>query len=400
MPEKRKLTKSVVDRLKPTEKPYTVRDAEIPGYSIRVYSGGRKAFFYRYRVGGGRGAQIREPRIGDYGELTPDQARDIAKNWAASVRQGGDPIAERQTQRDAPVMSELFDQYLSEHAKRHKKPSSVRNDVRMIENRLRPAFGRKRVHTVTRQQIRAFHSSLEDTPYEANRVLALLSKIFSFAADDLEWISRGDHPVKGVRRFEEKKRKRYLSQAELTRLGEALAKAEGGELERSVSKYAVALIRLLVMTGARHGEILKLRWDELNFERGCIELSESKTGAKEIYLPPAALQVLSDLPRQDRNPFVIVGRRRGTHLVNVKDAWGAIRRDAGLDDVRLHDLRHSFASVGARAGMSLPVIGALLGHRETATTARYAHLSDDPLRAAADSIGQEIFEAMRTKEDG
>lgn len=397
---KRKLTKSNIDNLKPEDSTYTVRDTEVPGFSIRVYPKGRKAFFYRYRVGGGRGAQIREPRLGDFGELTADQARGLVKDWAATVRQGGDPMAERQAKRDAPRMSELFDRYLAEYAKKHKKASSLRNDVRMIEGRLRPAFGQQRVHAVTRQSIRSFHASLEDKPYEANRQLALLSKLFSFAADDLEWISRGDHPVKGIKRFEEKKRRRYLSQAELARLGESLAKAEAGELGRSVSPYAVAMLRLLVITGARHGEILGLRWDEVNFERGCIELSDSKTGEKEIYLPPAALQILSDLPRAEENPYVIAGRRPGTHLVNIKDTWSAIRTDAGLEDVRLHDLRHSFASVGARAGMSLPVIGALLGHRETATTARYAHFSDDPLRTAASSIGEEIADAMRVKRDG
>ncbi len=397
MPERKKLNKSTIDKLVLREMMYTVRDSEIPGFSLRVYPKGRKAFFFRYRVGGGRGALIREPRIGDFGPMTADQARNIAKDWGAQVRQGGDPSADRHLLRDAPTMSDLFDRYLTDYAKKHKKPSSLRNDVRMIEKRLRPLFGNKRVSVVTRQQIRAFHSSLESTPYEANRQLALLSKIFSVAADDLEWIGRGDHPVKGIKRFEEKKRKRYLSQVEIVRLGKALVKAETGELERAVSLYATAMFRLLVMTGARHGEILSLRWDAVNFERGCVELSDSKTGAKEVFLPPAALQILSSIPRKKSNPFVIVGRRRGAHLVNIKDSWAAIRKEAGLEDVRLHDLRHSFASVGVGAGMSLPIIGALLGHRETATTARYAHLSDAPRRAAADLIGRVITDAMAGK---
>lgn len=201
--------------------------------------------------------------------------------------------------------------------------------------------------------------------------------------------------MKGIRRFEERKRKRYVSQAEFARLGEALARAETGDLGRPVSPQAVAMLRLLILTGARHGEVLALRWDEVNFERGCIELSDSKTGEKEIYLPPPALQVLQDIPRQDGNPYVIIGRKPGTHLVNIKGSWSVIRVEAKLEDVRLHDLRHSFASFGARTGMSLPLIGALLGHRETATTARYAHLSADPLRAAASTIGTEIAQAMK-----
>lgn len=394
MSKKLKLTKAAIDKLAPGEKTYTIRDADFAGFSLRVYASGRKAFFYRYRVGGGRGAQIREPRVGDYGELTPNEAREIALDWAAQVRRGDDPMAYKQAQREAPTMSALFDRYLEEYATRHKKPASLRNDLRMIEKRLRPAFGRLRVRGVTRQLVRSFHTSLEDKPYEANRNLALLSKVFSFACNDLEWIDRGDHPVKGIRRFKEEKRRRYLSQTELARFGDILLSAEAGDLGRAFSPYVVAFFRLLFFTGARSGEILQLRWDEVNFERGCLELEDSKTGRREIYLPPPALQILAELPREDSNAHVIVGKKPGTHLVNVKDSWIALRTAAGLDDVRLHDLRHSYASVGARAGMSLPVIGALLGHRETATTARYAHLSDDPLRAAANSIAGEIAATM------
>lgn len=391
---KAKLTKRAIDGFSPTDKPFPIRDSELPGFSLRVYPNGRKAFFYRYRVGGGRGATIREPRIGDYGPLTAEQARNIAKDWTAIVRQGGDPMGDRQAQREVRTMAELFARYLSDHARRHKKDASVRNDERMIEKRLHPLLGKKPVNAVTRQEIKALHARLEDTPYEANRTLALLSKVFSFASDELEWIKRSDHPVVGIKRYAEKKRKRYLSQTELARLGDALRKAEEGQLDRSVSPYAVAMIRLLVFTGARHGEILSLRWSEVNFERACLELTDSKTGEKDIFLPPAGLHILSDLPRVKGNPFVIVGSRPGSHLVNIKAPWEIIRREADLSDVRLHDLRHSFASFGARAGMSLPIIGALLGHRETATTARYAHLSDDPLRSAADSIGSEIAEVM------
>ena len=394
MPTKVRLTKRAIDALVPSGKAYKAHDADLPGLSLRVYPNGRKAFFYRYRVGGGRSAQIREPRIGDFGPLTAEQARGIAKDWAAQVRNGGDPAGSRQALRDAPTMNALFDRYMSEYARKHKKASSAAHDGRMVEKRLRPAFGPKKVGSVTRQQVRAFHSKFESTPYEANRLLALMSKIFSFAADDLEWIYRGNHPVKGIKRFGEKKRRRYLSQRELARLGEALAKAEDGELNKPISTYAVAMIRLLILTGARHSEILRLKWSEVNFERHCLELTDSKTGEKEVFLPPAALQVLADLPHVEGNPHAIVGGRPGAHLVNIKDPWSVIRSAAGLDDARLHDLRHSFASVGARGGMSLPVIGALLGHRETATTARYAHLSDDPLRTAADAIGQEIAEAM------
>jgi len=393
MMEKVKLTKVAVDGFEPQAKAYTVRDKDLSGFSVRVYPAGKRAFFFRYRVGGGRGAAIREPKLGDYGPMTVDQARGLAKDWAAEVRRGGDPSAARQMQRDAPTMSQLFDRYLAAAQKR-KKASSLRNDTRMIEKQLRPKFGRLKVKDVKRKQVRAYHESLAGTPYEANRRLALFSKVFSFAADELEWIARGDHPVKGIQKFKETARRRFLSQQEIKRLGQALAKAETGELSRSVTVHAVAMLRLLALTGARHGEILKLRWDEVDLGRGCLELEDSKTGRKTIQLPPAARKILSELPRLHDNPHVIVGAKPGSHLVNIKDSWAAIRQEADLVDVRIHDMRHTFASHGARSGMSLPLIGALLGHTSSQTTQRYAHLSDDPLRAAAESIGLDIAASL------
>lgn len=398
--EKIKLTKRVVEGLVPQGKTYTVRDAELAGFSLRVYSNGRRAFFFRYRVGGGRGAPIREPRIGDFGHLTVDQARSIARDWAAEVRRGSDPSATRNAEREAPTMAMLFDRYLTDHAAKRKKPASLRNDTRMIEKELKPAFGRLRVKDVTRQQIRAYHAALADVPIEANRRLALLSKAFSFAADELEWIARGDHPVKGIRRFKEESRRRYLSDDEIGRLGAALKKAENGQLERAISPYAVAMLRLLLLTGARHSEILTLRWSEVNLSRSCLELGDSKSGPKAIFLSPAAKAVLDNLPSVEDNPFVIVGAKPGSHMVNVKDAWAVIRRQAGLEDVRIHDLRHTFASLGIRAGMSLPLIGKLLGHTSTQTTARYAHLADDPLHSAVGNIGADIDAAIGRASNG
>lgn len=398
--DKIKLTKRIIDGLTPRDRTYTVRDAELPGFSLRVYPGGRRAFFYRYRVGGGRGAPIREPRIGDFGPLTVDQARSIARDWSAEVRRGGDPAAAKALERDAPTMAKLFATYLEDYAAKRKKPSSLRNDVRMIEKELKPAFGRLRVKDVTRQQVRAYHEKLADKPVEANRRLALLSKCFSYAADELEWIAHGDHPVRGVRRYPEKGRRRYLSDDEISRLGAALRKAENGNLDRPVSPYAVAMLRLILLTGARHSEILRLRWDEVNLPRGCLELTDSKTGRKEIFLSPAARAVLADLPRAEGNPYVIVGGKAGSHLVNVKDSWSLVRREAGLQDVRIHDLRHSFASLGVRSGMSLPLIGKLLGHRSVQTTARYAHLADEPLHTAVGNIGADIEAAMGGTSNG
>lgn len=336
--------------------------------------------------------------------ITVDQAREIAKDWAADIRKGGDPGGERQEKRAAPRMADLFERYISDHAKPHKKASSVEDDERIIRTFVGPEFGKRKVTEISRSDIDRFHKSLSETPYRANRVLAMLSKAFNLA-EVWEWRPDGSNPCRHIKKFREDRRERFLSSEEFARLGAALAQAESGEMAyfrpgRSsayyVPKQAVAALRLLIFTGARRGEILSLKWDFVNFEASRLELPDSKTGAKFVYLPAPALKLLSELPRDPDNPFVITGAKPGTHLVNMKDPWAAIREAADLPDLRIHDLRHSFASIGAGGGMSLPVIGALLGHKETSTTARYAHLSDNPLRIAVEDIGDKIAEAMKS----
>jgi integrase len=392
-----KITKRTVDAAAPGEREYAIWDSEISGFGLRVYPTGRKAYCLRYRVGGGRGGTARKPTIGTHGTITAEQARAIAKDWSAEIRRGGDPSATRTASRNAPLMADLFERYLEDHARPHKKASSVKDDEGLIRCLLLPAFRRRKVAEVTRADVDGFHKGLKGTPYRANRALALLSKSFNLA-EVWGWRPDGSNPCRHVRKYREEKRERFLSQQELARLGSALAAAERGEVTSprgvTISPYAVAATRLLIFTGARRGEILGLRWEHVNFEAGRLELPDSKTGAKFIYLPPAALQLLQELPRVEGNPHVIVGGKPGAALVNLREPWVAIRQAADLGDLRIHDLRHSFASVGAAGGMSLPIIGALLGHKETATTARYAHLSDDPLRSAANTIGSKIADAL------
>jgi integrase len=230
---------------------------------------------------------------------------------------------------------------------------------------------------------------MRGTPFQANRVVALLSKMLSLAE---RWGLRpdGSNPTRHVERFREKARQRYLSEAELARLGDALAESESMDLD---SIEAVAAIRLLLFTGARMGEILTLRWDDVDLERRCLRLPDSKTGAKLIQLNAPALEVLASL--KQRSEWVLPGKDPKKRYVNLAKPWARISQRAELDDVRVHDLRHSFAAVGAGAGGSLLVIGGLLGHKSAATTARYAHLSVDPLRAANEVIGSRIDAALR-----
>jgi integrase len=225
----------------------------------------------------------------------------------------------------------------------------------------------------------------------ATRTVGLLGGIFTFA---VERGVRPDNPARGVKRFRGKKQERFLAPSELAQLGDALTTAQ----QDGESLYAVAAIRLLVLTGARKSEILTLKWDYVDTERGCLRLPDSKTGAKVIPLGAAALEALVNIPRIEDNPYVFPGRKCG-HFVGLYNNWDRIRKRAGLEDVRLHDLRHSFASVAVAGGSSLYLVGKVLGHEQASTTERYAHLADDPLRAVADKTAGQIAAAMNGGQD-
>ncbi len=287
-------------------------------------------------------------------------------------------------------MAEFCERYLADYADERKKEKSVRQDRRMIERFIIPTVGKRKIGEVNRADVVKLHHSLKGTPYQANRVLALLSKMMNLAE---RWSLRpdGSNPCRHVEKYKEKRRNRFLSEAEFGRLAEVLSEAERTNIEMP---SVIAAIRLLLFTGARLSEILTLEWEQVDFEGRCLRLADSKTGAKMIYLSPPAQEILAALKRKDGNPFVITGAKRGSHLVNLEKPWRRIRAEAGLEDVRLHDLRHSFASMAVAGGLSLPIIGALLGHTQPGTTARYAHLADDPLRQATDMIGANMKAAM------
>ena len=267
------------------------------------------------------------------------------------------------------------------------KPRTAVEYQRLLHKIIVPALGRRRVRDIRNQDVAKLHHDLRATPYDANRALAVISKMFNLAE---KWGDRpqGSNPCRHVEKYRERKRERLLSEVELFRLGDALASYDG-------SPFVVAAVKLLVFTGARLSEVLGLRWEWIDFERGEARLPDSKTGAKTLHLPPPALEVLMNLPRVEGNPYVIVGAISGARLVNLQKPWRAIRKAARLDDVRLHDLRHAFASVAAASGMGLPIIGKMLGHTQPATTARYAHLASDPVKAAAAAVAGKIEGAMR-----
>jgi len=265
---------------------------------------------------------------------------------------------------------------------------------------------------------------LQKHPGLANRALAVFSSAWNWAAAEKEDAPFPANPAKGIKRHNEEKRETFLNTEQLALLGDVLALAETTGLayeidedgpkakhapkpenrRRKLDPYAIAAIRLLILTGARLREILHARWSEIDFERGLLNLksARSKTGKKSIFLSAPALAVLNALPRIEGNPHVIVGEGfdesgTGKPRTDLKKPWAAITKAAGLTDLRIHDLRHSFASVGAGAGMGLPIVGKLLGHTQPCTTARYAHLDSDPLHHAANQIGEAITAAMERR---
>jgi integrase len=365
----------------------TLRDSLLAGFEIRVRPSGAKVYGIRYRTGRGRDAPMRRYTIGKHGSpWTPDEARAEAKRLLGLVAHGKDPAGAKGAAKVAPTVSELAARFLAEHAEAKRKGSTAKEYRRLIEHVILPALGKYKVADVTRQEVTKLHHARRATPTEANRALACMSTMFNIAE---RWGLRpdGSNPCRHVEKYRQLRRERFLSADELSRLGDVLA-GYGG------SPYYAAAIKLLVFTGARLGEILGLRWEWIDFERGEARLPDSKSGRKTVHLPPPAMEVLAALPRVEGNPHVVVGAKPGAALVNLEKPWHAIRKAAGLDDVRLHDLRHAFASIAAASGMGLPVIGKMLGHSQPQTTQRYAHLQSDPVKAAAAAVAGRIAAAM------
>ena len=274
-------------------------------------------------------------------------------------------------------MADLGRRFLEEYVPVHCKPSTREEYSRSVRLFVDPVIGELRVPEVQRKDIAALHHGLRDKPYQANRTLGVLSKMFSLA-EVWGWRPDGSNPCRHVKRYKEHKRERFLSPEETERLGQVLRDVE----EEMPS--AVAAFRLLLLTGCRMSEIRDLRWEYVKDD--CIELPDAKTGGRVVPLGPEARAVLSAIPRDEDNPWVIAGRLPDSHLTDLQRPWRRIRKQAGLEGVRIHDLRHSFASRALALGESLTMIGKLLGHTQVQTTARYAHLARDSIQTAAARI--------------
>lgn len=381
-----KLTKRRVESIKPTEQDVLEWDEELRGFGIRVKPTGVRSYLVQYRNKHGRSRRI---TIGQHGRLTTVQARQEAQQILARVAQGKDPAEERQTLRKVFTVTDFADRYI-DYAKTRKKPGTIETDRINLRCHILPALGRLPLTAVSKADVIRLHQSMKDRPGAANRTVQLLSHMFN-VAEKWELRPDGSNPCRHVEKYKERKRERYLSNDELARLGDVLVCADR---EQKELPSAIAAIRLLIFTGCRRGEILSLKWDHVDIENRCLRLPDSKTGAKTVHLNAAALAVLAGLEHRKDNPFVIVGGKPGASLVNLKKPWQRIRKSALLEDVRIHDLRHSFASIAVGLGVPLPMIGKLLGHTQVKTTHRYAHLAADPVRAANERIGDAIDSMM------
>ena len=368
-----RISKRSVDAVKAGGTDTVYWDGELTGFGLRVRRSGRKSYVVQTRIAG----KLCWFTIGPHGPLNPDQARARALEILACAKKGIDPRDADARREAEPSMADLGRRFLEEYVPVHCKPSTREEYSRSVRLFVDPVIGELRVPEVQRKDIAALHHGLRDKPYQANRTLGVLSKMFSLA-EVWGWRPDGSNPCRHVKRYKEHKRERFLSPEETERLGQVLRDVE----EEMPS--AVAAFRLLLLTGCRMSEIRDLRWEYVQDD--CIELPDAKTGGRVVPLGPEARAVLSSIPRDEDNPWVIAGRLPGSHLTDLQRPWRRIRKQAGLEDVRIHDLRHSFASRALALGESLTMIGKLLGHTQVQTTARYAHLARDSIQTAAARI--------------
>ena len=373
----RTLSKRVVDRVSVNGKDAIFWDRDLAGFGVRVYPSGKKVFVVQTRAFG----RSKRVTLGSHGKLTAEQARKNAAAVIARIKKGQPPEPA-----PVPTVADLAGRYQREYVEMHCKPATVSHYRLMLRKHIVPALGERLVAEVEHKDILSFHTGLHHMPTVANRAVDILVKMYNLA-DAWGWRPAGSNPCRGVPRFKVEKQERFLTREELYRLGQVLRAAPA---ERLASTHAGAAIRLLVLTGCRRNEILGLRWDDLNFDTGEMRLPDSKTGARMVALTSAAADVLNGLGRIPDNQWVFPGKKKGTRLVNINDSWDRVRTRAGLDGVRLHDLRHSFASRALALGESLPMIGDLLGHRMVNTTARYAHLARDSVRESSAKIAADI----------
>ncbi len=381
-PQPVKLTKRSVDALSVSSGDTVVWDRDLPGFGVRVYATGRKVWCVQVR---GPSGKPKRKALGRYGEVTPEKARQDAVIAIDRIKRGlsPDPPAEE----PEPTVADLAERYMESHIRVNCRPNTVANVASIMRTTIVPELGDILLSELGRSHVSGLHHKLRDNPSQANRAVKMLSSMFRLA-EAWDMMPPGRDLCRSVRRYREKSRERFLSSDEYRKLGDAL---DATEAEGSGNPFAIQAIRLLLLTGCRKDEILTLKWDDIDCSVGTLNLRDGKTGLRHVPLTPAVMAVLDGTPRIEGNPWVIPGGRPGDHLKGSLDyQWRKIRKRANLKDLRLHDLRHSYASRALALGEGLPMIGELLGHRKVETTARYAHLMKDAEKASAHKVATSI----------
>jgi integrase len=382
-----RLTDQVIRKLPSPSHGYTLTwDAETRGFGVRVTAAGARSFVLQYRANG----VGRRHTIGSFPDWPTTAAREEAKRLKRIVDIGGDPALDRREQRAAPTVADLIERYRTDYAPK-KRERSRRDDEGLIKQWVAPELGRRKVAEIRTADVERLHRKItaHGTPVRANRVLILLSKMFTLS---VRWEMRDDNPVSGIERNHETPRTRYLTGDEMERLAAALG---------LLNQQAANAIRLLMLTGARRTEVLSAEWSQFDLDTGVWTKPSSHTKQKRVHRVPLsapARALLADMKEAaGRSPYLFPGRGGRGYLYSIQKSWTTACRAAGIADARLHDLRHSYASALASGGQSLPIIGALLGHTVAQTTQRYAHLIDDALREATEKAGAVITGGKREK---
>ncbi|MET4241833.1 site-specific integrase [Bradyrhizobium barranii] len=386
-------------------------DDELAGFGLYRTTTGTGTYFAEFRpVAGGSKKRL---KLGRVGTLKANEAREAARKAIANAALGKDLAQNRSDERASLTVEELVSKYIEEYVAEHKKASTAGLYRMLHKKHVKPRMGSTKAVVLTRVDVQRAHALMSrEARVSANRAIKLVSAAYGWGSRHGH-VPEGMNPASGVKLNEEEGRERFLTTAELLAIGNAMIEAEtvglpvdAGDAKHApvgqlvkMSPYATAAVRLLMLTGARLREILHLRWVEVDLDRGVLRLADSKTGKKTIYLPTAALDIIKSLTRL--GAFVIAGESAGTKnekpRADLKRPWTAICKRAGVSGVRIHDLRHSFASVGIGDQMGLPVIGTLLGHADPSTTQRYAHLADEAARRAVEAIGGKIAAALNGK---
>ena len=386
-----RLTKTYVENLKTIDKSITVWDqgsGNVSGFCVQVYPSGKKTYYYVYRIKGDR--KKKRITLGTHGQITCEQAREMAQGYAGNVAHRVDPMvkerekAEQKKEEDSKdlLFKDFLPVFIEKHCKVYYASATLNTDYYRIKNQILPFFGDKNLNNITRQDILAFQNSLIHHQTTYNRCISLLSSAFNKA---ILWGYRAEglNPCYGVPKYKDNKKERFLNNSELSQLTKTLNMQEQFGID---SAYVLGAIQMLTYTGCRKREILTLKWADVQLDQNCIHFKKSKTGEKIIPLNNLSKAVLENIERQPGNPYVFCGKKPGRHLTDVKKRWFKIRKMLAIEDVRMHDLRHTFASMAIKSGLGLYQVSKLLGHKNIQTTMRYAHIEKEELVKSAKAV--------------